>query len=128
MGISSTWDALSFKIYVHHPSNIDNHAGHLTAHRDLNNPDYKSPNNIFFTAWGTWFEPLLNLYVTGTIILCGRQSQEELYDHILKIGRATEEILSRAHALPISQKTIHPDMLCPPSEEFIPQGCHLLQI
>ena len=117
---------LSFKIYVHHPENIDNHLGHFTAHRDVNNPDYNSPNDILFTAWDTWFEPLLNLYVTGTIIFCGRRSQEELYDRILKIGRATEEILSRSHELPLSRRTIHPDMLCPPGIEFITQGSHLL--
>ena len=119
---------LSFKIYVHLPDDVDNHKGHFNAHRDLNNPDYNSPNDIFFTAWDTWFEPLLNLYVTGTIIFCGRRSQEELYDRIFKIGRATEEILSRSRALPISRRTIHPDMLCPPGVEFITQGCHLLQI
>ena len=120
--------ALSFKVYVHHPANIDNHAGHFSAHRDVHNPHYNSPNDIFFTAWDTWFEPLLNLYVTGTIIFCGRRSQEELYDRILKIGRATEEILSRAHSLPISRRSIHPDMLCPSHVEFMTQGSHLLQI
>ncbi len=120
--------ALSFKIYVHHPANIDNHAGHFSAHRDIHNPHYTSPNDIFFTAWDTWFEPLLNLYVTGTIIFCGRRSQEELYDRILKIGRATEEILSRAQSLPISRRSIHPDMLCPSDVEFMTKGSHLLQI
>ncbi len=119
---------LSFKIYVHHPADVDNHKGHFNAHRDVNNPDYRSPNDIFFTAWDTWFEPLLNLYVTGTIILCGRRSQEELSDRIFKIGRAADEIISRSLSLPVSQRTIHPDMLCPPGFEFITAGCHLMQI
>ena len=119
---------LSFKLYVHHPADIDNHKGHFHAHRDANNPDYNSPNDMLFTAWDTWFEPLLNLYVTGTIILCGRRSQEELYNRILKIGRATDEILSRSLSVCAAQRTIHPDMLCPPGFEFVTHGCHLLQI
>jgi len=119
---------LSFKLYVHHPSDVDNHQGHFQAHRDANNPDYNSPNDMLFTAWETWFEPMLNLYVTGTIILCGRRSQEELYNRIFKIGRATDEILSRSLSVSVAQRTIHPEMLCPPGFEFVTQGCHLLQI
>ena len=34
----------------------------------------------------------------------------------------------RSQALPISQRKIHPDMLCPPELEFTTKGCHLLQI
>ena len=119
---------LSFKIYVHHPADVDNHKGHFHAHRDVNNLHYNSPNDIFFSAWDTWFEPLLNLYVTGTIIFCGRRSQEELYDRILRIGLATEQILARADALPLSRRTMNPEMLCPPGLEFVTQGSHLLQI
>ena len=35
--------ALSFKIYVHNPKNIQNHEGYFNAHRDVHNPDHHSP-------------------------------------------------------------------------------------
>jgi hypothetical protein len=63
--------SLSFKVYIHHPPNVVNHNGHFNSHRDKHNPDFDSPNDIMFSAWETWFEALLNLYVTGTIIACG---------------------------------------------------------
>jgi hypothetical protein len=95
--VGNLYLSLSFKIYLHHPDYAVKETENFCAHRDLQNPDYKSPNDIFFSAWDTWFEPLLKLvYVTGTIIACGRQSQEELFERVFKIGRATEEILSRA--------------------------------
>ena len=65
--------SLSFKVYVHHPKNVQNHDSHFRAHRDRQNPDQDSPNDFMFCAWDTWFEPLLNLNVTGTIIACGRR-------------------------------------------------------
>jgi len=120
--------ALSFKIYVHNPNNIDNHEGYFNAHRDVHNPDHRSPNDIFFSAWDTWFEPLLNLYVTGTIIACGRRSQEELYDRMFLISRATAEILERSKKLPVSERIIHPSIICPPTVEYTVRGCHLLQV
>ncbi len=120
--------SLSFKVYLHRPDNEYNHKGHFNSHRDKMNPHYESSNDIFFTAWDTWFEPLLNLNVTGTIIACGRRSQEELYARMMKIGRASEEIFRRANRLPLSQTTITQEMLCPPETEFIVRGCHLLQI
>ena len=39
-----------------------------TVRQVVTGRDDASPNDIFFTAWDTWFEPLLNLYVTGTMI------------------------------------------------------------
>jgi hypothetical protein len=126
--IGNLYLAMSFKIYVHLPEDVANHKRHFKSHRDVHNPDPCSPNDIFFTAWDTWFEPLLNLNVTGTIIVCGRRSQEELYDRMCKIGLATEEILTRSRNLPILQRIIHSDVLCPPSQEFIVRGCHLLQL
>ena len=45
-----------------------------------------------FTAWDTWYEPKVSCYVTGTIIACGRRSQEELYDRIQLLDNATTEI------------------------------------
>ncbi len=52
--------AMSFKIYVHLPEDVANHKRHFKSHRDVHNPAPSSPNDIFFTAWDTWFEPLLN--------------------------------------------------------------------
>ena len=120
--------SLSFKVYIHHPPNVVNHDGHFNSHRDKHNPDCDSPNDIMFSAWETWFEPLLNLYVTGTIIACGRRSQEELYDRMFKIERATAIVMQRSESLPLIQRRIHSDMLCPQNKEYIIHGSHLLQI
>jgi hypothetical protein len=120
--------SLSFKIYVHQPKNVQNHDGHFRAHRDLQNPDRDSPNDFMFCAWDTWFEPLLNLNVTGTIIACGRRSQEELFDRILRVEKATAHILSCAELIPSDEKEIDDSSFCPKGCEFILKGSHLLQI
>ena len=120
--------SLSFKIYVHQPKNVQNHDGHFRSHRDLQNPDRDSPNDFMFCAWDTWFEPLLNLNVTGTIIACGRRSQEELFERMLRIETATAHILSCAAQLPSDEKEIDASAFCPNGSEFIMKGSHLLQI
>jgi len=120
--------SLSFKLYIHHPQNIANQDTHFNAHRDRNNPDCHSPNDIMFSAWETWFEPLLNLYVTGTIIACGRRSQEELYERMQTIESATSIIMTRLESLPFTRRRIDSGLLCPNHKEYVVQGCHLLQI
>jgi hypothetical protein len=120
--------SLSFKIYLHQPKNVQNHDGHFRSHRDLQNPDRDSPNDFMFCAWDTWFEPLLNLNVTGTIIACGRRSQEELFERMLRIETATAHLLSCASLLPSAEKEIDESSLCPDGVEFIVRGSHLLQI
>ena len=120
--------SLSFKIYLHQPKNVQNHDGHFRAHRDLQNPDRDSPNDFMFCAWDTWFEPLLNLNVTGTIIACGRRSQEELFERMLRIETATAHLLSCSALLPTGEKEIDASSLCPDGVEFIVKGSHLLQI
>ena len=81
-----------------------------------------------FCAWDTWFEPLLNLNVTGTIIACGRRSQEELFERMMRIEKATAHILSCASLLPTCEKEIDKSLFCPDGSEFIIRGSHLLQI
>ena len=120
--------SLSFKVYVHHPKNVQNHDGHFRSHRDRQNPDRDSPNDFMFCAWDTWFEPLLNLNVTGTIIACGRRSQEELFERMLRIETATAHLLTCASFLPSDEKAIEESLLCPDGSEFIIKGSHLLQI
>jgi hypothetical protein len=72
-------------------------------------------------TWDTWFEPLLCLYVTGTVIACGWQSQEELSERMFKIGRATEEILSRASLLPSCRKDFDASLLVLDNKEYYPR-------
>ena len=81
-----------------------------------------------FCAWDTWFEPLLNLNVTGTIIACGRRSQEELFERMLRVETATAHILSCAAQLPSDEKEVDASAFCPNGSEFIIKGSHLLQI
>ena len=120
--------SLSFKIYLHHPSDVANHQRHFIAHRDVHNPTCQSPNDIMFSAWDTWYEPLLQLYVTGTMIACGRRSQEELFERMERMEKATTELLKREAALPISQRQLLAESIrIPTGREYSLKGNHILQ-
>ncbi|MFM7544412.1 MAG: hypothetical protein ACKO5I_07270, partial [Ignavibacteria bacterium] len=103
--------SLSFKIYIHHPDSVVDHNQPFSIHRDENNPHHESPNDIMFTAWDTWFEPLLQLFVTGTIIACGRRSQEDLYDRICLTKAAYMAICRLQSQLPYHQKELVHDSI-----------------
>jgi hypothetical protein len=123
--------SLSFKIYVHNAKNIRNHNAHFQSHRDEHNPHFKSPNDIMFTAWDTWFEPKLSTYVTGTIIACGRRSQEDLFDRTVIIDKACDEMLRRLKKLPRSQCCFIPTLISMPirnGKDFVSKPVHILRI
>lgn len=122
--------SLSFKIYVHNGKNIRNHNAHFQSHRDEHNPHFKSPNDIMLTAWDTWFEPKLSTYVTGTIIACGRRSQEDLFDRTEIIDKACDEMLSRLKKLPRSQRCFIPTHVSTPirnGKDFVSKPVHILR-
>jgi len=104
--------SLSFKIYLHHADNMTNHNGHFKAHRDENNPEHESINDIMFTGWDTWFEPTLGCFVTGTLIACGRKSQEDLYNRSSQLNSICSELLDRQYAsLTTQQKILLPELI-----------------
>jgi len=110
--------SLSFKVYIHHPDNIENHNEHFSPHRDSNNPHYQSTNDIMLTIWDTWYEERLRCYVTGTMIACGRRSAEELYDRMHNIDLATERILLRYYQIPLVQRELLYESIAPPIDSF----------